>query len=118
MAEEQQADNQSWAEDPRARMLANLRTGNGRPELAALKHQGRRWMERSLAQACDQCIARATCDAYQAGGTCAIAEQYQCEMETTAAVSREQPAGADRQPRAAHETRAGADAGAPAPVRP
>ena len=82
------------AEDPRARMLAGLRTGRGAPELARLSHQGRRWMERSLAPSCDACIARATCDAFEAGATCAIAEAHQealleavrAEVETTPAI--------------------------------
>ncbi len=72
-ADEHQAD----AEDKRARMLAGLRTGRGAPELARLSHQGRRWMERSLAPSCDACIARATCEAFEAGATCAIAEAHQ-----------------------------------------
>ena len=47
-----------------------------------------------MAPACDRCVGRATCDLYQAGGTCVIAEQYQadllaaleCEVEITPAL--------------------------------
>ena len=87
-------EHQGDAEDKRARMLAGLRTGNGRPELARLSHQTRRWLERSMSPCCDRCVGRATCDLYQAGGTCVIAEQYQadllaaleCEVEITPAL--------------------------------
>ena len=74
--DEHQGEHQD-EEARRARMLAGLRTGRGAPELARLSHQGRRWMERSLAPSCDACIARATCDAFEAGATCAIAEAHQ-----------------------------------------
>lgn len=75
-ADEHQGEEQQ-AEDKRSRMLAGLRTGRGKPELARLSHQGRRWMERSLAPSCDACIARGSCEAFEAGATCAIAEAHQ-----------------------------------------
>lgn len=61
----------------RAAALANL---HGEPTTAALTHQGRRWLGRALAPSCDHCTQRDRCDAYEAGGTCRIAEAEQARI--------------------------------------
>lgn len=60
--------------------IAALREHGGDPETAALTHQGRRWLGRALAPSCDQCTQRDRCDAYEAGGTCRIAEAEQARI--------------------------------------
>jgi len=57
--------------------LANL---HGEPTTAALTHQGRRWLGRALAPACDRCAERTRCEAFTEGGTCRLAEEQQAEL--------------------------------------
>jgi hypothetical protein len=60
--------------------IAALREHGGDPATAALTHQGRRWLGRALAPSCDHCADRNNCEAYTAGGTCALAEQEQADL--------------------------------------
>jgi len=59
--------------DVRARTNANLIPGG-------TKHGANRWMKKSLAPACRFCIARDKCAAYQDGGSCTLAENYQEDL--------------------------------------
>jgi len=60
--------------------ITALREHGGDPTTAALTHQGRRWLGRALAPSCDHCTQRDRCDAYEAGGTCRIAEAEQARI--------------------------------------
>jgi hypothetical protein len=60
--------------------IAALDAHRHEPTTAALKHQGRRWLGRALAPSCDHCTQRNRCDAYEAGGTCRIAEDEQARI--------------------------------------
>lgn len=60
----------------KARALANLTD----PETQRLTHQAHRWLGRALAPSCDHCADREHCEAFEAGGTCRLAEQEQADL--------------------------------------